>query len=322
MSTAVIEQNTEAPVFDPAKFMADRNAGKATDKPAEAKPAEAKPEAVKEPEHSESPRLSRSNRRQLNNAIREAAEARGELQAYRKLMEEGKIAAPKPDAPAELIEPKRSDFTSDAEYLRATQKYDKAVEAKTSTGAAAQEEQQKAFRDHLTAMDTKAAEDMKLIPDWEKVAKDAADDDDAPEFVPDEHPNLMAMLARSDVRAFVLYHFAKNPDALESMLDLTKTPEKQISAFHRLEGRLEKEYASLQKAAQASEAEKPKEDREHLAEAEPEKAKPGETAADRDVRKPRPSSEVAARGGSPAPDEPLPGSAAWIAKRNQTQFGR
>lgn len=318
--SAVIEQpQTEAPVFDPAKFMADRNAGRVVDKVVD-KPAEAKPEAVKEPEHSESPRLSRSNRRQLNNAIREAAEARGELAAYRKLMEEGKIAAPKPDAPAELIEPKRSDFTSDAEYLRATQKYDKAVEAKTSTSTAAQEEQQKAFRDHLTAMDTKAAEDMKTLPDWDKVAKDAADDDDAPEFVPDEHPNLMAMLARSDVRAFVLYHFAKNPDALESMLDLTKSPEKQISAFHRLEGRLEKEYASLQKAAQAPEPEKEPKDRKHLAEEKP-KATPGEPQQVVPA-KPRPSSEVAARGGSPAPDEPAIGSPAWMLMRNRAQFGK
>lgn len=319
MSTTVVEQaQAEAPVFDPKKFMEDRNAGKTPEKPVA---AEAQVEKTKEPvkveaEPEAAPRLPRSVRRELNRLREElgAANERARLAA------ENKPAAK--EAPKEDAEPQRKDFGSDAEYLRAAQKWDKAQELKLAEKSTVESAQTEQFKAHLKAMDEKAAEDIKLIPDWDAVSRAALEDEDAPEFDPTEHPMLMGMLAQSDMKAFALYHFAKHPDDLQKMLDLTKDPGAQIRSFHRLEGRLEKMYDSTQKAAQASEAEKPKEDRKHLAEAEPVKAKPGETAAGAIPAKPKPSSEVAARGGSPAPDEPLPGTAAWIAKRNQAQYGK
>ena len=48
-------------------------------------------------------------------------------------------------------------------------------------------------------------------------------------------------------------------------------------------------------------------------------SEPGRTTAERDARKPRPSSEVTARGGSAPPDEPEIGSAAWMEKRNASK---
>ena len=97
------------------------------------------------------------------------------------------------------------------------------------------------------------------------------------------------------------------------MLDLK--PAEQIRAFHRLEGRLEKAY-----------------DKPEAAQATPEKGKTASTPQKLEGRaepqqevkpaKPKPSAEVAARGGSPAPDEPAIGSVAWMQKRNQAQFGR
>ena len=162
-------------------------------------------------------------------------------------------------------------------------------------------------------MDEKAVADIALISDWDEVAKNAMDDEDAPEFDPTQQKTLMALLSNSDVRAFALHHFAKHPNKLQEMLDLK--PAEQIRAFHRLEGRLEKAY-----------------DKPEAAQATPEKGKTASTPQKLEGRaepqqevkpaKPKPSAEVAARGGSPAPDEPAIGSVAWMQKRNQAQFGR
>lgn len=317
MSTSVIEQQTEAPVFDAAKFIADRNAGKVNE-PAKTEQVEQKKDATQaQAEPEAAPRLSRSVRREMNRLREEV----GYLRAKAELAETKPAAK---EAPAEEAEPMRKDFASDAEYLRAAQKWDKTQEAKTSTKTAEQGEQNQKYAEHLDAMKSKASEDMKTLDDWDAVAAKAAEDEDAPEidWGAKEHEVLVGLLANSDMQAFMIYHLAKNPDVAQKMYDLSKDHSAQIRFFHRLEGQLEKMYDSTQKAAQASEPEKGKEDRKHLADAEPAKAKLGETAAGAIPAKPKPSSEVAARGGSPAPDEPLPGSAAWIAKRNQAQFGR
>ncbi len=306
---AIETPTTETPAFDAKAFMESRNEGKTIEPP---KPVDSKPPAAAEPEDHQ-PRLPRSVRREMNKLREEI----GSWKTRAELAEAGKATAPAA-APKEDAEPQRSAYGTDAEYLRATQKWDKAQEAKTSTKTSEETQQQEAFVAHLQAMDTKAAEDMKLLPDWDAVSKKAMEDEDAPEFAPAEHPTFVALLAQSDVKAFALYHFAKHPEQLEAMLELSKDPAAQIRSFHRLEGRLEKEYDSTQKAAQASEAGKPKEDRKHPAEA----AKPGGTATGANPVKPKPSSEVAARGGSPAPDEPAIGSPAWMLKRNQEQFGR
>jgi hypothetical protein len=303
--TAVAEQpEVQEPVFDAAKFMEARNKGVPVVPAEPEKPAPGKPEAKAE-EHEPRPSRSQARLQRIigrEQALREAAER--ELNELRKGTQHA--------APAEDAEPQRGDFASDAEYLRATQKWDRAQEAKTAGKSAAQTQEQEQYTAHLKAMDEKAQADIALIPDWDEVAKKAMDDDDAPEFDPAEQPTFVALLSQSDVRAFALHHFAKNPDELQKMLDLKAA--EQIRAFHRLEGRLEKVYDSP-KAAQAapetgktaSTPQKPQGRAEPQQEAQP--------------AKPKPSSEVAARGGSPAPDEPAAGSAAWMLKRNQAQYG-
>jgi len=326
MSTAVATpQETE---FDAKAFMESRNKGedipKAEPKKADAPPLEEQPKAAS----------SRSQRRALNQAMREAAEERGRRLALEDLMAKGTIAAPKVEPVKEDVEPKRADFAAGeigtAEYLRAAQKWDKAQESKAEAAKGTETAQTEELKTFLQEMDAKAAEDIKALKDWDKVQKAAAEDEDAPEFIPSEHPTLMALLARSDMRAFVLYHFAKpeNYDALESLLELTANPAKQIAAFHRLEGRLEKLYD----ADRAEEVyDTVQSEGKKAAQAEPEKEKTASTPQKPQGRaepqqeekpaKPKPSSEVAARGGSPAPDEPAIGSPAWMLKRNQAQYG-
>ena len=211
-------------------------------------------------------------------------------------------------------EPQRKNFASDAEYNRALGRWDARQEVAKATERVetklTEREQQAAELEQLRA-------DISASETQEQVSKDALDDPDAPEFTPAEHPMLMMMIARSDVRARVLYHFAKNPEALESMLGMTKTPDRQIAAFHRLEGRVEKLY-DKPKVAQA--AGKGQEERAtHPAEANAGRSK---STSESDARKPRPSSEVAARGGTAVPEEPTVGSAAWMAARNARTGGR
>ena len=320
MSTAVLEQTEQPQVFDAKAYMDAANRGErpTPGKPAEEKPAEKAPEKPSEPlkqaAEQEAPRLPRSVRRELNRLREELGAAKAEASLLRSLG-----VKPTTPAPAEEdAEPQRSDYGTDAEYLRAAAKWDRQQEAKQQETQGKTAQQTEEVRAHLKAMDEKAVADIEAyFPDWDEVSAKAAEDEDAPEFVPQEHPQLFGMLSGSEFRAHVLYHWAKNPDALQSMLDLTGKPTEQIRAFHRLEGRLEREYSGKQ-AAQATKAETPTKDRKHLADAE----RPGETAADRDVRKPRPSTDVAARGGSAPPEEPAIGSAAWMAKRNQAAFGR
>lgn len=325
--TAPPQEQAAQPTFDAKAYIAAKQSGKpiAEAREAATKPAElAKVETRTLEEPKEQPHVSRSVRRQLNKAMTEAAELRGRLA----LLEEQGKAKPA-TAPVEEKEPQRAAFPAGdvgtAEFLRATQKWDKAQDAKVAGKTQAETQQIEELKTFLSEMDTKAEEAVKALPDWEKVQAAAAADEDAPEFMPDQHPTLMALLARSDMRAYVLYHFAKpeNYDALQALLD-EKDNGKLISSFHRLEGRLEKLYDSnkptekkADKPAQGSKAEKPSEDRTHLAEA----ARPGEPQ--REVpAKPKPSSEVSARGGSPAPDEPRIGSPEWMAKRNQKLYGK
>jgi hypothetical protein len=166
-------------------------------------------------------------------------------------------------------------------------------------------------------MDVKFAADVKTIADWDDVKKAAADDVDAPLVSQEDDPLLVGLIMHSDVRAFMLHHFAQNPQVFQKVIDLRDDPNGQIALFKRLEGHVETMYSNSSKkeAAQASDKSKDEsKDRTHPAEA----AKP----AGRNSDKPRPSTEVAARGGSAPPEEPEPGSAAWMARRNQVTGGR
>ena len=286
--SAVAEQvEVEEPVFDSKAFMEARNKGVPAVVTEPEKPTPGKPEpVVSKAEEPEQPRMSRSMSR-LQRAIGREQAMREQLQAELDTLR----GATRHVAPAEDAEPDRSDYGTDAEYLRATQKWDRQQEAKQQGQLAENAKDQESRAAYLQAMD----------------------DEDAPEFDPTQQKTLMALLSNSDVRAFALHHFAKHPNKLQEMLDLK--PAEQIRAFHRLEGRLEKAY-----------------DKPEAAQATPEKGKTASTPQKPEGRaepqqevkpaKPKPSAEVAARGGSPAPDEPAIGSVAWMQKRNQAQFGR
>jgi hypothetical protein len=332
MNTTVAPPPEPAP-FDPAAHFKARNeaeearrTGKEPPKPAAepVKAAETKPEPPPEPVKAalETPRLPRSVRREMNRLREEAAEARGRLEAYKELGVTQKVGAV--PAGAEDPEPQLADFNTEADYYRALGRWDARQEVKKAETKLEERETQKTELEQLhadiQAAETHAQQDIKeLFPDWDEVSKAAAEDEDAPEFVPADHPVLMLMLARSDMKARILYHFAKHAEEFQKMLDLTKNPEKQAITFARLEGRVEKLYEK--KAAQAP-AEAPK-DRTHPAEAvTPAGRTAPSTVAESDARKPRPSTEVAARGGSAAPEEPPIGSAAWMVRRNQAERNR
>lgn len=314
------ELATEEKVFDPQAHIRARN--EADQAAREGKQVEPKPVVVVEPPvevRPEAPKLPRSVRREMNRLREEAAEARGKLSAY----EELGITKPKPVTTADTDpEPQRATFSTEGEFQRALGRWDARQETRAELAKreekSTEAEQSQQWRDHVAAMETKAGEDRKLLKDWDEVAK-AASGEDAVEFTPSDHPTLTGLIASSDVKAFVLYHFAKHQDELQAMLDLTKDQGAQIRAFHRLEGRIEKMYTSEQPAQGSETSKEAPKDRTHPAEAV---QTAGRTAVDRDVHKPKPSAEVAARGGSAPPEEPTIGSKAWMERRNQEQYGR
>jgi hypothetical protein len=363
MSTPATPLVDAEKTFDPAAFVRERNAAahasrmpQATDparpglpepaKPKAEEPAKPKaeeaakveeavvPEPAKPEDHDggQSGRLSRSERRRVNNLLREVGELKGRLSVYEEmgLKPESKTAKPGPAAEAE---PKYDDFSDEDAYRRALIKWEAKQAAREEVDKTREEldasAQSQRWNAHLAEMDAKFAEDQKLIPDWAAIAEEAQD----LEFTPDEHPALFAMLMRSDQRALVLHHFATHPKAFEDMLAVSSNdPDELIVKFHRLEGRMEDKYEEMKKqkegkpkpdASPAAQAGTPQEaakeppaepkDRTHPAE---EASVSGRTAVDRDVHKPKPTAEVAARGGSAPPEEPPIGSAAWMARRN------
>ncbi len=318
---------TDQPVeqLDAKAYFAEKNAaeqaareGKEAPKPAE-KPKEQPKPGQPEPEDKEH-HISRSARREINKAREEAAVLRGRLQAIEEFGLVKKSAEPvkAEDDP----EPKRENFATDAEYNRAAGRWDARQEARKELGKVqaktSEQEQYAGIVAEVEAMDAKFQEDRKLIDNWDEIAAqnaEAAENGEAPIVNYEKYPSFQVMVARSPVRADVLMHWALNPKQLESFLELEDNSAEQIQAFHRLEGKVEGRYTTKQtdsnKPAQGSK--EASEDRTHLAEAKP----AGRTAAERDISKPRPSSEVAARGGSPAPDEPAPGTKAWMEARNR-----
>lgn len=296
-TTVVIPGQEQAAKFDPKDYIRKANekehgktdasgtpAAAAVAPPADetTKPADGDPD-----EKAEGGRVSRSQRRLL----RQLGEAEGRAKTLEEIILRGggtaKPAEPKPETAAAASndpEPKVADFGDHNEYLRALSRWEARQETvKVVAKEKGQTEQETALRERVQAMTAKSLEESKEIPDWDAAIKEA--NDDGPEFKASEHPNLMAMIATSDVQAEVLYHLAKHPAALEKMLELTKSPEEQIRAFHRLEGRVEGTYRKKADAAgDNKEAKKPE-------------AKPV-TPPDRDAKKPRPSESIAPHGGS------------------------
>lgn len=271
-----------------------------------APPEKKEPEAAKleEKEAPESPRLPRSTVRELNRLREEAAGNKARAEQLQDLIDRGLIQAgsAKVGKGEDDPEPTRKDFASDAEYNRAVGRWDARQESKKVLGTVTeqrdQEQQLSQLRTTINEADEAAAKDIKdLLPDYQKVAEEAD-----LEFKPAEHPQLSIMLAQSPMKARIMYAWAKDEEAFEAMLKLTKTPEKQIAAFHRLEGKMETLYEKKEPAKESKE--------------------------ERDAKKAKPSSEVSARGGLPTPGDIemlLPNgdlNPAWKAKRNAEDRAR
>ena len=321
MSTPAITPTEEQP-FDPAKFVEDRNRAereRASPKPVQtqqrtpivptAEPERPKPGAPADPD-AEPLKWSRSQIREMNKLREAKARAEGEAAALRSLVgREPASSATKAKDPN--AEPARADFANDQEYLKAVAKYE-ANQAVSQTTA--NREVYDEIRSRVQAADSLQVEHMKLIPDWEEISKDFGE-----LIYPDGDTTTPYLVGVSDMRAFVLEHFVKHPKDWDKLVSL-KTPEEKHTYFARLEGRCETEYNKRVQAAQAAkEPEAPTKDRKDAA-----PGSPRQTAQNggSPVRLPKPSSEVAAKGGSAPPAEPAIGSPEWMAARNRRQYGQ
>lgn len=319
MADEAVEQPKD---LDVAEYIRSRNEKAAALKAGKEPPPLPKEAIIATEEPTEKRLSSRRDRRTQYRLREEIGVLKGRLAA----MEELGIKPAEKAKPADLDpEPLRGNFATDAEFQREVGRWDTRQELKKDN--AKRDEAQKTTkqleteRDHLKAMDAKASLDIKTLPDWEKWAE-KANSEESIQFIPDEHPTFMGLLASSELRAVVLYHFAQHQEDLQAILDLTSDPGAQIRAFARLEGRIEKMYTSEQKkeVAQASDESKDKSKERATHPADVDKTT-GRNASERDAQKPRPTSEVSARGGSAPPEEPEVGSKAWMDRRNAMQYG-
>jgi hypothetical protein len=332
-------ENQETPATPeppkPVEFIRDRNEAeqaRRNGKPVEVKAAEpAKPAGPRPEEHKPTgdtgddewhgKRPPRSWTREMNRLRENAARAEERLSIYKELgLTAARNLSSAVEVPATDPEPQRKDFATDAEYNRAAGRWDARQEAKKEVGKVTEQSERIA---EVNAKIQIANENFKrdmatsLGEDWEAAAKEAAEDEEAPEFAPADHPGLMTLLGTSEVQVPIWIYLARHPKDMQRLLDSKDESADQIQLFRRLEGKAEIMYTAKQKkeAAQAAGTEKTGKT------AATPQATDGQTA-ERDARKPRPSTEVAARGGSAPPEEPPIGSAAWMAKRNQAQFAR
>lgn len=296
--------------------------------PTPAKPAEPAVAKPTEPVESEGTRdgqhlATKSQRRMLTLAQKEASEERGKRLALESLIEKGVItpaaAAKVSDAPKEPEEPKRASYPDDAAFYKAISKYygDKAAKDAVATVEEKQAQADvaaKVQRDYEAA-DAKVKTDiLERFEDWAEVSKaameaaekrmDESEDGKDPLTIGrPETQTFNQMFHLSKQKAALMYHFAKNPDALGDFLGMEDGSIDQILAFKELEGELKVLYPKKQ-------------------------AKPAETAADRDAKKAKPSEAVTVKGGeavSGTPEMVLADgktlNPAWKTWRNQ-QDGR
>jgi hypothetical protein len=313
--------------FDQAEYIKTQNEKEAAEragKPVEP-PKPEQPAVVAEIEDDEeegkggTPDPQRSARRRERGLVERAAKAEARAELLQELLDKGMT----PKQAAEVVdkqtdedpEPQRKDFPDDAQYNRALGRWDARQEAAKLMGTKEEKEeakkQEEAWREGVKKMDAKAAEDVKLIPDWDETAKameKLEEEDSSLRFAPSDQPTLFALLMQSDVRAFMYHHFAKNPDDLRKILAMK--PNQQIPFFNRLEGRVEKLYSTEQQQNVSDKKAPPKQ----------------ETAAERDAKKPKPSEAGAPRGGSapvttikPYLEDGRTINPAWKAQQNERE---
>ncbi len=337
---------TVAPeVFDPVKFMADRNAkeGKPALPPIPGQPAAQTPKPASSAapaangedagDHDENDdsgsngRAPRSVRRSERRQAEEIGFLKGRLAAMEELMRQGytprqadQMTAEAPAKPAKSTEPSRDQFVTDTEYAKAWAKWNTGQATGQLKEELKQEAQaqtaEEAFHTRAKANQAKFEAEAATFDDWDEA--EAAFNDMA---IPSQTKldTALVLFAECKSRAALTYYLFKNPDEAKDWL---QGPEDEfIPKFHELVGTAKavytpKESSSQKTAAQAGQPPKTAPKAEKPAQGVP-------TAAERDIRRAKPSSEVSAgRGGAPAPDQPTPGTAAWMADRNRREFGK
>ncbi len=305
--------------FDPIARNKEANEREAAQRAGTALPKVPQPETrVETTEPHQGP--TRSQIRKTREMAERLGEERGRRLQLEEILKNGSTPAPAAAAPVnEDPEPKRAQFKDDAEFARAVNKWDarqeatKVVAKKDETEAEARSRQALEEAEHagFTAM----VEDAKFFEDWKAVSEQAKQElADDPENYPtiDTGSQLDRLIKLTPggvkggprVRALVLYHFAKNPDAVREFNAMEDGALKTL-LFGELVGTLKKEYT----VSQAS------------------KEKP-ETAAERDVKLHRPSKADAPKGGT-APDitiSPILADGtlnpAWKEQQNQRRAAR
>lgn len=218
------------------------------------------------------PKLTPGQRRQLNQLTRKAEYEKGRADALQEMLDRGltpKQAEQKLEKKEANAKPDPKDFktgAADPEYIEAlstwtankvTRESDadrQAAEEYRRDAEIAAEAASKDIEDLFSEVVGKDSEGNE-VTDWDRVAAEAAEDEDAPGWnnVPKGHkdhvdgwpvrPFLTEMLQRSPIRARFAYYCAKNPEALRTILKHDDGSPGQILAFERLAGRLEVLYS-------------------------------------------------------------------------------
>jgi hypothetical protein len=204
-------------------------------------PAKTEPPAAAEGEDEELT-LTRAQRRRIRNAEKERDQALGRLAAYEEMAKNGLLktatADSTPAAPSTPAgPPQRADFETESAFAIAVSRFEAQQAVATSDEKRAQEaaeEQDRLATQAAIAEANAAFENQKAeYPDLDEAIESLKE---VP-FNANEQGTLLMLIAKSPERAGIAVHWHQNPESLKYIMGLD--PEKQISAFQRLEGRIE-----------------------------------------------------------------------------------
>lgn len=257
-----------------------------------------------------------SQREEIQRVREENARLQGRLEA----LESGR----KTESAPSKEEIKRENFKTDAEFQEAVTR--KAVDERMAARDA-EEATLEAMRVEREEADSNAIEHAKLVDFEDLVAKGADLEFDRPKMADGKYgfgPFEIA-ITLSPYRVFMLEHFVNNPDDFEKLRGLEKSNTFLMSKMlSRLEGKLEGVYNQRQEAARAAKPEKVTEKVQKTgSENTPEKERAAAASdGNTTTRLPKPSSEVAAKGGTAPAGEPPIHSQAWMEKYRHTRYGK
>lgn len=257
-----------------------------------------------------------SQREEIQRVREENARLQGRLEA----LESGR----KTESAPSKEEIKRENFKTDAEYQEAITR--KAVDERMAAKEveAAQLEEMQTRREEA---DENAKEHAKLI-DFDDVLERASDINfDRPKMPDGKYGyGLFEMeVTLSPYRMFLIEHLVNHPEEFEKLRLLEKSNAFLMSkTLSRLEGKMEGVYNQRQEAARAAKPEKVTEKVQKTgSENTPEKERAAAASdGNTTTRLPKPSSEVAAKGGTAPAGEPPIHSQAWMEKYRHQRYGK